>query len=86
MLTRTNTLEKSSPMVDLWSTLPLIDAGPVTLDLSEIDYVTSAGLSALVKLRRRLPTARITLLAPRPLTLRVLNTVGFDKMFEIRAH
>ena len=77
--------EKSFPIVDLWAKLPFIDHGPVTLDLSGISYVTAAGLSDLVKLRRRLPEARIVLRDPSPTTLRVLRAVGFDTIFEIRS-
>jgi len=78
-------MKADADMPRVISDLASIASGPVTVDLSGVDYLTSAELTVLVNLRRRLPNERIVLVSPRPLADRVLRIVGFNKIFEIQA-
>ena len=58
-------------------------SAPVVVDLSEVRYLDSAFLSALVRLRRRLPDRPITLVAPTPSVRRVFELTEMHRLFEI---
>lgn len=63
--------------------LAQLAAGPLVIDLSLVPYLNSASLSELLRLRRRLRNTQIVLRDARPLTLRVLRAVNFNRLFEI---
>ena len=58
-------------------------SAPVVVDLSEVRYLDSAFLSALVRLRRRLPDWPITLVAPTPSVRRVFELTEMHRLFKI---
>ena len=59
--------------------------GVVTLDLSGLDYISSAGLGVLLKTQKRLMASggRLRLAGVRPHLRDILVYSGFDKLFEI---
>ena len=59
--------------------------GVVTLDVSALDYVSSAGLGVLLKTQKRLlaSAGRLRLAGVRPHVRDILVYSGFDKLFEI---
>jgi anti-sigma B factor antagonist len=61
-------------------------ATSVTVDLSKLRTVDSAGLSMLILLRNRLASRQgsVALLNPPPQVERILEVVEFDRLFEIR--
>ena len=61
--------------------------GVVTLDLSGLDYISSAGLGVLLKTQKRLMTSggRLRLAGVRPHLRDIFVYSGFDKLFEIEA-
>lgn len=58
-------------------------SAPITIDLSQVRYLDSAFLSALVRLRRRLPEASITLVVESPSVRRVFELTEMHKLFQI---
>jgi anti-anti-sigma factor len=63
------------------------DASSVTIDLSQLDYVSSAGLRVLL-MTAKLAKAKggaVVLSSPTSVVLDVLKISGFDKIFEIRS-
>jgi anti-anti-sigma factor len=76
--------------LDIWketeveARLAVLDGGaPITIDLSEVRYLDSAFLSALVRLRRRLPECPITLVVESPSVRRVFQLTEMHKLFRI---
>jgi anti-anti-sigma factor len=69
------------------SLLDLIDAGKrnFVVNLRKVDYVSSAGLTALlaarVKLRRRVPPGDVVVSEITPLLLETFELVGFHHLF-----
>ena len=63
------------------------DVDSIDIDLSELDYVSSAGLRVLLVAAKaaKAKGGKVTLLAPKPATLEVLKISGFDKIFDIRS-
>ena len=61
--------------------------GLVTLDLSGLDYISSAGLGVLLKTQKRLMGGggRLRLARVRPHLRDIFVYSGFDKLFEIEA-
>lgn len=61
--------------------------GVVTLDCAGLDYVSSAGLSVLLRTQKRLSTARgrLRLARLRPHIHDIFVYSGFDQLFEIVA-
>ena len=61
--------------------------GTVTLDLSGLDYISSAGLGVLLKTQKRLMVSggRLRLAGVRPHLRDIFVYSGFDKLFEIEA-
>lgn len=63
------------------------DASTVTIDLSALEYVSSAGLRVLL-MTAKLAKAKggaVVLSSPSTVVLDVLKISGFDKIFEIRS-
>ncbi len=63
------------------------DVDSIDVDLSELDYVSSAGLRVLLTAAKaaKAKGGKVTLLAPKPSTLEVLKISGFDKIIAIQA-
>jgi anti-anti-sigma factor len=53
------------------------------IDLSAVRYLDSAFLSALVRLRRRLPDCSITIVAATPSVRRIFELTEMHRLFEI---
>jgi anti-anti-sigma factor len=63
------------------------DASSVTIDLSQLEYVSSAGLRVLL-MTAKLAKAKgggVVLASPTSVVLDVLKISGFDKIFDIRS-
>jgi anti-anti-sigma factor len=58
-------------------------SAPVVVDLSAVRYLDSAFLSALVRLRRRLPSCSITLVVTTPSVRRILELTAMHRLFTI---
>jgi anti-anti-sigma factor len=56
---------------------------PVVIDLSDVRYLDSAFITALVRLRRRFPDCDITLVATSPSVLRIFDLTQMDRLFTI---
>lgn len=76
--------------LDIWkeseveARLAVLDgSAPITIDLSDVRYLDSAFLSALVRLRRRLPETAITLVVESPSVRRVFELTEMQKLFRI---
>ena len=57
--------------------------GRVVLDLSQVDFLDSSGLGALVAIRRMLGGRALDLLSPTPPVVRVLRLTRMDTIFTI---
>jgi anti-anti-sigma factor len=69
---------------DVEAKLAALDGGRAALiDLSAVRYLDSAFLSALVRLRRRLPDCSITIVAATPSVRRIFELTEMHKLFEI---
>ena len=69
---------------DVEATLSVLDGVvPAVVDLSAVRYLDSAFLSALVRLRRRLPACSITLVIETPSVRRVLELTEMHRLFVI---
>ena len=55
--------------------------GPVTVDASGLEYISSAGLRVLLQLRKRHPKLHITEVSPE--IYEVLDVTGFTQMMEV---
>ncbi|MDP9106373.1 MAG: STAS domain-containing protein [Candidatus Eremiobacteraeota bacterium] len=53
------------------------------IDLSAVRYLDSAFLSALVRLRRRLPDCKITVVAATPSVRRIFELTEMHRLFDI---
>ncbi len=78
--------------LDIWKEdevekrLAVIDGGvPVVIDLSDVRYIDSAFVSALVRLRRRVPSCSITIVAKAPSVLRIFELTEMRRLFQITA-
>jgi anti-anti-sigma factor len=63
------------------------DVNAVTIDLSELNYVSSAGLRVLL-VTAKATKARggvVSLKSPKPAILDVLRISGFDKILQVQA-
>ena len=64
-----------------------IDAGRVrlVLDLSKVDYMSSAGLREMVSARNKLKSSNgdLRIASPSPYVKETLQMVGFDTLFQI---
>jgi anti-anti-sigma factor len=63
------------------------DINSIDIDLSELDYVSSAGLRVLLVAAKaaKAKGGKVTLLSPKPATVEVLKISGFDKIIPIKA-
>ena len=66
--------------------LQLADGGTgrVVLDLTQVDFLDSSGLGALVAIRRMLGGRALDLMAPTPPVMRVLRLTRMDMVFAIQ--
>ena len=76
--------------LDIWkegeveARLAVPDGGvPIVIDLSGVRYLDSAFLSALVRLRRRLPHCPITLVVEAPSVRRIFELTEMHRLFQI---
>jgi anti-sigma B factor antagonist len=75
--------------LDLWReaeferTLGEIAGGPITVDLRDVRYLDSSCLNALVRLRRRLPDAAITIEVATPSSRRIFAITQLDAIFTV---
>jgi anti-anti-sigma factor len=76
--------------LDIWkeseveARLSVLDGGaPIVIDLSDVRYLDSAFLSALVRLRRRLPANAITLVVEAPSVRRIFELTEMHRLFTI---
>ncbi|HEV3087223.1 MAG TPA: STAS domain-containing protein [Candidatus Elarobacter sp.] len=76
--------------LDIWkeeevdARLATIDgSAPVLIDLSAVRYLDSAFLSALIRLRRRIPDSPITIVVEVPSVRRIFSITQLDQLFEI---
>ena len=62
-------------------------AGPVTLDCSQLEYISSAGLAVLLKTQKRLQAAngKLRLAGVNSHLRDIFQYSGFDRIFEIDA-
>jgi anti-anti-sigma factor len=63
------------------------DISSLEVDLSDLDYVSSAGLRVLLVAAKaaKAKGGTVTLLSPKPATVEVLKISGFDKIIPVRA-
>ena len=61
------------------------DGSKVVIDLSEVPFMDSSGLGALIGSIRRLREAggAVGVVCTRPAVLRLLHTTGFDRIVEV---
>jgi anti-anti-sigma factor len=59
----------------------------IDIDLSELNYVSSAGLRVFLVAAKaaKAKGGKVTLVSPKPLTVELLKISGFDKIIPIRA-
>ena len=76
--------------LDIWkeseveARLSVLDGGaPIVIDLADVRYLDSAFLSALVRLRRRLPSSAITLIIEAPSVRRIFELTEMHRLFTI---
>ena len=65
----------------------LVEGGSlVNIDLSELEYVSSAGLRVLLVCAKaaKAKGGKLVLLSPKPAILEVLTISGFDKILEVK--
>lgn len=57
----------------------------VSIDLSEVEFLSSAGLRVLVGAAKAAKTkgGKIVLISPQPAVLEVLKVSGFDKIIQV---
>lgn len=59
----------------------------ITIDLSELDYVSSAGLRVMLVSAKaaKAKGGKVVLLSPKPAIMEVLTISGFDKILQVQA-
>jgi anti-anti-sigma factor len=59
----------------------------VTVDLSKLDYVSSAGLRVFLSAAKaaKAKGGKLTLLSPKPAVMEVLQISGFDRILDIQS-
>jgi anti-anti-sigma factor len=62
------------------------EVSSIAIDLSEVDFLSSAGLRVLLAAAKAAQTkgGKVVLISPRPAVLEVLEITGFDKFIQIR--
>ena len=58
-------------------------SGPVRLDISEVTFIDSQGLSGLIEAHRRDPERPIVLAGARPNVRRLMDITGLDQIFTL---
>ena len=66
----------------------LVDAleasnGPVRLEIADISFIDSQGLSALISVSKQYPDRQMTLAGARPNIRRLIDITGLGQVFEI---
>jgi anti-anti-sigma factor len=63
------------------------DVNSITMDLSELDYVSSAGLRVLLVVAKAAKArgGKLVLTAPKPAILEVIKISGFDRIINVQA-
>lgn len=58
----------------------------ITIDLSELDYVSSAGLRVMLVSAKaaKAKGGKVLLLSPKPAIMEVLTISGFDKILQVQ--
>lgn len=81
-------METAPHLDDVLAGLPR-EARIVVIDLSDVEFVDSSGLTVLVehwqRLERRVPGAEIRLVVARPTVSRVLDVAGLAQVFKVFA-
>ncbi len=54
---------------------------PLELDMGQVTFLDSAGISSLIELRERHPERSVTIVNPSPAVERVLGIVGLNDAF-----
>ncbi len=77
----------SAPTLDtLFDDLVAAGARSLVIDMSEVDFVDSSGLRALIRARQRFDGPQpITILAPQTATARLLEITGLTNQFSVEA-
>jgi anti-anti-sigma factor len=62
------------------------DVHSVNIDLSELDYISSAGLRVLLMTAKaaKAKGGKVVLNAPKPAILEVIKISGFDRILEVQ--
>jgi anti-anti-sigma factor len=62
------------------------EVSSLAIDLSEVDFLSSAGLRVLLSAAKAAQTkgGKVVLISPKPAVLEVLEVTGFDKLIQIR--
>lgn len=55
----------------------------VTLDLTDLGFIDSTGVRALLRAQRAVPEGRLTLIRPTPQVRRVLDICGLTQTFTV---
>lgn len=60
--------------------------GALIIDLSALQFIDSSGLSALIRINRRVAAAgrELTIIAPAPPVAKVFEITGLDKILPLR--
>jgi anti-sigma B factor antagonist len=60
--------------------------GPLVLDLGELAFIDSSGLSALIRVNQRMTAAErpLTILAPAPPVAKAFEITGLDQVLPVR--
>ena len=63
------------------------EVNSIAINLSELDFLSSAGLRVLLVAAKTAKTkgGKVVLISPKPAVLDVLEASGFDKFIEIQA-
>jgi len=63
------------------------EVNSVAINLSEVDFLSSAGLRVLLGAAKAAKTkgGKVVLISPKPAVLDVLKASGFDKLIQIQA-
>jgi anti-anti-sigma factor len=63
------------------------DVNSINMDLSQLDYVSSAGLRVLLVVAKaaKAKGGKLTLIAPKPSILEVIKISGFDRIINIQS-
>lgn len=67
------------------SSLPIEEAERVTLDLSKLHYISSAGLRELLILQKRFPQGKLLIQNANEAVLDIFDVTGFSNIFDLSA-